>query len=66
MAKATVKFIIDNDGNYHTDTNGIKGSKCLSLDKLFGALGEVQATKNSEFFQFEQPDEVNIVKGDGN
>lgn len=67
MAKATVQFIIDNDGNYHTDTNGIKGKKCENLDSLFKSLGEVKATKTGEFFENEQPNDVHIVgQGQGN
>jgi len=61
MAKATVQFIIDNDGNYTTDTNGIKGTKCLNLENLFKSLGEVNATNNSEFYQSEQPSDVQIT-----
>ncbi len=61
MAKARVQFTIDNEGNYLTDTHGIKGQKCHSLDALFKALGEVKATNNGEFYENEQPTDVNIV-----
>lgn len=66
MPKAKVHFIIDNDGNYLTDTEGIKGQKCTNLDKLFASLGEVKSSKTSEFYENEQPNDVNIVGGQQN
>ena len=66
MAKATVSFVIDNDGNYVTDTNGIKGKKCESLDALFKTLGEVKATKTGEYFENEMPTDVQITNQGGN
>lgn len=61
MAKAKVQFTIDNDGNYLTDTHGIKGQKCHSLDALFKSLGEVKSSPNNDAYEFEQPNDVNIV-----
>jgi len=61
MAKAKVTFTIDNDGNYVTDTNGIKGKKCDSLDALFKTLGAVTKTHTGEFYENEMPTDVQIT-----
>ena len=57
---ANIKIIIKTDGKVTSETSGLKGSKCLSVDKFLPALGSVVIQKTSEFFEDAQDNDVMI------
>jgi hypothetical protein len=57
---ATIKFTIAKDGKITSETNGIKGSKCLSVDRFLNDMGTVVMQKTAEFHEDAQDNDVMI------
>lgn len=54
-----VEFVIDKDGNFTMEVNGVKGGKCKDITKALQKLGSVAETKDTaEAFDIPVPDVI--------
>jgi len=58
---ATIKITVSKEGKVVSETNGIKGTNCLEVDKFIAELGnDVVVTKTGEFFEDSNDNDVMI------
>jgi hypothetical protein len=58
---ATIKITFHKtDGAITSETNGVKGSKCLQVDGFLTQLGEVKTKLSSEYYEDGQDSDVLI------
>lgn len=59
MAKIRITFGKEN-GTVTSEINGMKGSKCTSVDSFLSELGAVKQKLSSEYYDDAQSNEVQI------
>jgi len=58
---ATIKITISKEGQVVSETNGIKGDRCLEVDKFIHNMGtEVKIEKSGEFYEDSNDNDVMI------
>lgn len=58
---AKVRIVIDKQANVFAEVGGIKGQKCVQVDKFLEALGDVKYQKTASFYEDAQPNDVMIT-----